>query len=323
MVKRILITPGEPAGIGPDILLAVASQPWPHDLIAIADITLLEHRAKQLGLPLQFNAIDLDTPRVAHEPGRLKVLHVDLAAPCQPGKLDPQNARYVIQTLELATSLCLNHQAEALVTGPVQKSVMNAAGIPFSGHTEFLAERAGVSKTIMLFVIDHLKVALVTTHLPLTKVPSSITKELLQETLRLLSIGLQQCFGLQHPAIYVCGLNPHAGENGYLGDEEIKVISPTLETLREQGMNIVGPLPADTIFTPHYLEKADVILAMYHDQALPVVKSLGFHRAVNVTLGLPFVRTSVDHGTALDLAGSGKADAGSLAKAIELAIEIS
>lgn len=322
MVRRILVTPGEPAGIGPDVVLDMASQAWPVELVVVADPALLAQRAALLGIPVEIVSVDLSKIPTCHEPMRLKVYPVPLSVACVPGTLNPANAKYVINTLEQATALCLEGRADAVVTGPVQKSVMNEAGIAFSGHTEFFAQQAGVDKTVMLFVVDQLKIALVTTHLPLSAVPTSITKELLQSTVKVLASGLKQFFGVTEPRILVCGLNPHAGENGHLGKEEIVTIAPALDELRLEGFNVIGPLPADSVFTPHYLDQADVILAMYHDQALPMVKNLGFNRAVNVTLGLPFVRTSVDHGTALTLAGSGKADAGSMRAAVELAVKL-
>ena len=294
--KRIFITPGEPAGIGPDIVLQIAQEQWAAELVVLADASLLEERATQLGLSIK------------------------LATQSIPGQLNPANANYVLQTLTHAASFCQQHATSALVTGPVHKGVINQAGYHFSGHTEFFANLCKVKQTIMLFVVDQFKVALATTHLPLKNVPQAITRDGLKILLSLLNAELKKYFRIEKPQIYVCGLNPHAGEEGYLGREEIEVITPALDELRQQGLNLFGPLSADTIFTPKFLEKADAILAMYHDQALPIVKHIGFGHAVNVTLGLPFIRTSVDHGTAVDIAGSGKADAGSMRAAMELAI---
>lgn len=317
ILPRILITPGEPAGIGPDITVQIAQNTWPAELVAIADPQLLADRAKQLHLPLRLIECEADkigaqgiTP---HEPGTLKILPIRNTS-------NTNNANYVIRTLELAASLCLKKNAHALVTGPVNKSLLNQAGIHFTGHTDFFAHYCHVAQTVMLFVVDDLKVALATTHLPLAKVPQAITAERLKLTITILREELKQYFHLPEPRILICGLNPHAGEGGYLGREEIDTITPVITDLNKLGYHLTGPLPADTIFTPEHLKKADAILAMYHDQALPVVKYLGFGHAVNMTLGLPFIRTSVDHGTAIDLAGTGKANAGSMQAAIKLAI---
>lgn len=320
-LKRVLITPGEPAGIGPDITISIAQKPWDAEIIVIADPRLLMERASQLKLPLRLVEADLNKPTV-HQPGTLKYIACRLNESVTTGKLNSNNVPYVMKTLRLAAKLCFSQQADALVTGPVNKSVINQAGVSFSGHTEFLAEAAHVSLTVMLFVVDHLKVALLTTHLPLADVSKAITRERLSATLMLLHDELTKKFHIISPRISVCGLNPHAGEGGYLGREEIDIITPLLAQLREQNYHIQGPLPADTLFTPHALAETDAVLGMYHDQVLPIVKYIGFGHAVNMTLGLPFIRTSVDHGTALDIAGSGKADAGSMMKALELAIKL-
>ncbi|MFZ2314501.1 MAG: 4-hydroxythreonine-4-phosphate dehydrogenase PdxA [Gammaproteobacteria bacterium] len=320
---RILITPGEPAGIGPDVTLALAADSWEAELVVVADPELLQQRAAQLNMPLTLKVIDLDNKPSLHQPGTLNIVPVSLNKPVVAGQLDKANADYVIRTLTTAANLCQAKKASAIVTAPVNKEVINAAGIPFPGHTEFFAELAQVPHTVMLFVTPTMKVALVTTHLPLKNVPAAITKELLHLTLSTLRQGLKQQFQLTDPNIFVCGLNPHAGEGGYLGREEIEIITPALNELREAGYRLHGPLPADTIFTPKYLAEADVILSMYHDQALPVVKSLSFGHSVNVTLGLPYIRTSVDHGTALDLAGTGLAEADSLKAALRLAVQLS
>ncbi|MHB1948945.1 MAG: 4-hydroxythreonine-4-phosphate dehydrogenase PdxA [Gammaproteobacteria bacterium] len=317
-----MISPGEPAGVGPDIVVKIAQQNWPAQLIVVSDPKLLHSRAKQLGLPLKLEKFDVREPITPHTQSSLKIIPVALNSPVEPGKLNLANATYVIKCLEIATDCCLHQEAQALVTGPIQKSIINEAGIAFSGHTEFLAQRCQVSDDIMLFVAEQMKVALLTTHLPLSEVPRAVTREKLIHTLRLLNSELKKRFYISNPKILVCGLNPHAGENGHLGREELDVIEPALKQLRTEKIDVIGPLPADTIFTEKYLETADAILAMYHDQALPVVKYLGFGKAVNVTLGLPIIRTSVDHGTALDVAGTHQADAGSLDTAILLAIEL-
>lgn len=319
---RLLLTPGEPAGIGPDLVVALAQQPHAAELVAVADADLLAQRARQLGLPLRIVPASLQAPAAAHEPGTLRVLHVALAAPAQAGRLDPRNARYVLQTLETAARTCLAGQAQGLVTAPVQKSVINDAGIPFSGHTEFLAELCGAPMPVMMLVADTLRVALATTHLPLREVPQALTRDTLMAVLRVLERDLRARFGIAAPRILVCGLNPHAGEGGHLGREEIEVIAPVLDSLRAEGLRLTGPLPADTLFTPKYLEHADAVLAMFHDQGLPVLKYAGFGHAVNITLGLPILRTSVDHGTALELAGTGRADSGSLRAALALAVTL-
>jgi 4-hydroxythreonine-4-phosphate dehydrogenase len=322
-IPRLILTLGEPAGIGPDIILKIAQQPWPAELIVIGDPDLLTARAQQLQLPIKLNTWNPNQDAQKHQAGVLGIIPIELNASCAAGKLNPRNAAFVIKCLELATNYCLQHQAHALVTGPIHKAILNTAGIPFSGHTEFLAQQCNIQQALMLFTIDHLKVALATTHIPLAEVPKTITQEHLLNTLRLLHTELQNKFLLNKPHILVCGLNPHAGESGHLGREEIEVITPALDILRKENMHITGPLPADTIFTDKYLKSADVIFAMYHDQALPVIKHMGFERAVNITLGLPIIRTSVDHGTALELAGTGQADAGSLSAAIQTAIQLS
>lgn len=313
----LLLTPGEPAGVGPELALRVAAaEP---DLVLVADRGLLETTAASLGIdrPLRDWA-----PACALEPGAIHVLPVALPAPVRPGRLDPTNARYVIETLDRAWELVLAGDAAGLVTGPVHKGVINDAGIEFTGHTEHLARRAGVERVVMLLTDGHLRVALATTHLPLSEVPAAIRPERLRRTLEILHHDLKRRFGLEAPRIAVLGLNPHAGEGGHLGREEIDIIAPVIVEARAAGMDLVGPLPADTAFLPPRLAEFDAVLAMYHDQGLPVLKYAGFGHAVNVTLGLPAVRTSVDHGTALDLAGTGRADAGSLCAAVALAREM-
>lgn len=319
-MPRILITPGEPAGIGPDITIQIAQAPWLAELVIVADPALLAARALQLQLPLFLTPYEQGKKVATHQPGHLKFIPVELKSPARAGELNPANAAYVLRCLEIAADHCLQGKAQALVTGPVHKGVINDAHIPFMGHTEFLAAYCQVPQAIMLFAVDELKVALMTTHIPLAAVPKAITANLIKNTVRLLASELQKKFKISKPTILMCGLNPHAGENGHLGSEEIDIIIPALEELKAENIKIIGPLPADTVFTKKYLAMADVVLAMYHDQGLPVVKQLSFGHAVNVTLGLPIIRTSVDHGTALDIAGTKKADAGSLEAAIRLAM---
>ncbi|HEY6645216.1 4-hydroxythreonine-4-phosphate dehydrogenase PdxA [Povalibacter sp.] len=319
---RLILTSGEPAGIGPDLCIEVAQRSWPCGIVIAADADLLAERAQQLQRPLRIARVGLDTPGLPAPANTLQVLHVPLQQQVLAGKLDVANARYVLQLLDIAADGCLSGIFDAMVTAPVQKSIINDAGIAFSGHTEYLAERTHAVLPVMMLASSTLRVALATTHLPLTAVSPAITPALLRQVLRILDADLRQRFHIAAPRIMVCGLNPHAGEGGHLGREEIEVITPVIADLVAQGMNLIGPVPADTAFTPHQLAKADAVLAMYHDQGLPVLKYAGFGNAVNVTLGLPIVRTSVDHGTALSLAGTGQADAGSLIAAIEMAIEM-
>jgi 4-hydroxythreonine-4-phosphate dehydrogenase len=318
-VPRIALTPGEPAGIGPDLCVQLAQQDLPCEIIAIASPQLLEERASQLGLPLKINEFDSAMPAKAHAAGSLTVLPVELAEPIQCGRLNTANSRYVLKTITKATKGCMDVVFDAMVTGPVHKGIINDAGLAFSGHTEFIAGITG-GHPVMMLATPGLRVALATTHMPLSEVSQAITHTRLRTVIRILDHELRSRFGITHPKILVCGLNPHAGENGHMGREEIDIIEPVLDTFRRQGLNLIGPLPADTLFTDKYLATADAVLAMYHDQGLPVLKHMGFGRAVNVTLGLPVIRTSVDHGTALDLAGSGKADSGSLQFALQTAI---
>ena len=317
------LTPGEPAGIGPDLCLLLAQQAQPAPLVAIASRELLAERAKQLGLNIELLTVDPQQwPNSPAAAGSLYVWDTPLATPAIPGKLTPANAAYVLQTLTRAGQGCLEGTFAGMITAPVHKGVINEAGIAFSGHTEFLAELTHTQQVVMMLATRGLRVALVTTHLPLKDVAAAITAERLKRVTRILHADLQSKFGIAKPRILVCGLNPHAGEGGHLGREEIEIIEPTLERLRSEGMNLIGPLPADTLFTPKYLEQADAVLAMYHDQGLPVLKFKGFGAALNVTLGLPIIRTSVDHGTALDLAGTGKVDIGSLQVALETAYQM-
>ncbi|MBS1205492.1 MAG: pdxA [Proteobacteria bacterium] len=320
--QRVVITPGEPAGIGPDLVVQLAQRDWPVELVICADATLLADRAALLGLPLQLRDYDPAVAAVAQQAGTLTVLHLPLHAPVTLGVLNPLNGPYVVETLARACDGCLNGEFAALVTGPVHKGVINDAGTPFSGHTEFFEQRSHAAKVVMMLATEELRVALATTHLPLKDVAQAITPALLREVIRILYGDLQQKFGIRHPHILVCGLNPHAGEGGHMGTEEIDTIIPVLEEMRASGMNLSGPLPADTLFQPKYLDNADAVLAMYHDQGLPVLKYQGFGRGVNITLGLPFIRTSVDHGTALELAGHGTADVGSFITALNLAIKM-
>jgi len=322
-IPRVAITPGEPAGIGPDIVLAVARGNWQAELVVVADPQLMKERAAALGLAVTLLPLDLNTPPQAHTPGTLRILPVNLASSCRPGELDPVNAPYVVDTLRQATEGCLRHEFSALVTAPVQKSVINDAGIAFTGHTEYLARATGTPRVVMMLATSTMRVALATTHLPLAAVPAAITRAMLLESLEILARDLQGRFGLAKPRIAVLGLNPHAGEGGHMGREEIETIIPALDTLRARGMDLLGPLPADTAFNPKVLEHCDAVFAMYHDQGLPVLKYAGFGEAINITLGLPIVRTSVDHGTALDIAGSGTADAGSMEQALACAISMS
>lgn len=319
MSLRIALTPGEPAGIGPDLVVALAQRGFADEVVVIADPALLSQRAEQLGLPLKLREYKPQQPAMPLQPGELCIQPVSLAVPCQAGSLDPANAHYVLNTLKLAIDGCLSGRFDAFVTAPVHKGVINDAGVHFSGHTEFLAERTNTSKVVMMLATDGLRVALATTHLPLREVADAITPESLQQVITILDHDLRHQFGIAHPRILICGLNPHAGEGGHMGREEIEVIEPLLNHLRASGMDLIGPLPADTLFTPKVLDGADAVLAMYHDQGLPVLKFKGFGKAVNITLGLPIIRTSVDHGTALDLAGKGGADLGSLLTAMQYA----
>jgi 4-hydroxythreonine-4-phosphate dehydrogenase len=315
---RLALTSGEPAGIGPDLLLGIASDPDfepPAELVVLGDREVFAARAEALGLPFDWPGADDGRGG----PG-FRFSHHPTAAPVTPGRLDPANAGHVLDLLDLAADGCLSGWFDAMVTAPLHKGVINDAGVAFSGHTEYLAERVG-GHPVMMLVAGSLRVALATTHLPLADVPRAITFERLGRVLDVLQRSMADWLGKRRPRILVAGLNPHAGESGHLGDEEIRVIGPALEAARERGIQAIGPLPADTLFTPRHLDGADAVLAMYHDQGLPVLKYAGFGRAVNVTLGLPIVRTSVDHGTALDLAGSGRAEHGSLAAAIALACE--
>ncbi len=314
----IAITPGEPTGIGPEIVIKAAQSSARASLVAIADPDLLERTARMLSIKIHLS--DFDGRR--HTPGRLQIVPVKTISRVTPGRPDPENARYVLETLDLAADGCLKGQFDAMVTGPVQKSTINDAGIPFTGHTEYLAERCGGAHPVMMLATDCLRVALYSTHIPLAAVPAALDSERLTRVISIIYNDLQSRFGIARPCISVCGLNPHAGEGGYLGHEEQEIIQPVIDSLRIKGINLIGPLPADTAFTHHALEGVDTVLTMYHDQGLPVIKHSGFGKVVNITLGLPVIRTSVDHGTALDLAGTGHARPDSLILAVHRAIDL-
>ncbi|WP_300336256.1 4-hydroxythreonine-4-phosphate dehydrogenase PdxA [Accumulibacter sp.] len=322
-LPAIAVTSGEPAGIGPDICLRLADRSlagrFHARLVILADRTLLAERAAALQLPAPLREWD---PGLAPQAGMLDVLHLPLAASADPGRLNPANAPYVLALLDRALAGCQRGEFAAMVTAPVHKGVINDAGIPFTGHTEYLAERTATPRVVMMLAGGGLRVALVTIHLPLREVPAAVTCRAVEETLRILHAEMGAKYGIARPRILVAGLNPHAGEGGYLGREEIEVIGPVLDSLRAEGMTLLGPLPADTMFSPAVLARGDCVLAMYHDQGLTALKYASFGHGINVTLGLPIIRTSVDHGTALDLAGSGQADSGSLLVAVEQAIEM-
>ncbi|MEI7841204.1 MAG: 4-hydroxythreonine-4-phosphate dehydrogenase PdxA [Methylococcaceae bacterium] len=323
MLPRIALTAGEPAGIGADLCIQLAQQILPAcELVVLADAALLQQRAKQLNLPLTLHHFDPQKPRLILPPSHLTILPIALKVPVEAGVLNHENSEYVLELLDRATHGCLNKTFAAMVTAPVHKGVINEAGFAFTGHTEHIALQTG-GHPVMMLATEGLRVALVTTHLPLSQVSAAITPERLETVIRILHHDLQTRFHIPQPKILVCGLNPHAGESGYLGREEIDIINPILEKCRAEGMDLDGALPADTLFTNKYLQNADAVLAMYHDQGLPVLKYKGFGNAVNITLGLPIVRTSVDHGTALDLAGTGTADLGSLHYAVKTAITMS
>ena len=318
-MKPLLISSGEPAGIGPDLCLALADYNLP--VVVLGDQSLLEARAKELNKDLHFIPYKSEN-RLEHRPGYLTVFHVTCPAPVLCGQLNPQNAPYVLELLSISAALCDNGEFSALITAPVHKANINAAGIPFTGHTEFFAQFFKVETVVMMLACEQMKVALVTTHLPLRLVPDAITPALIIKVISQLNQSLINQFGIKKPRIKVAGLNPHAGESGYLGREEIEIITPALEILKKEGVDIQGPLPADTLFTQEHLKNCDAFVAMYHDQGLPVLKYAGFNQAVNVTLGLPIIRTSVDHGTALDLAGKNSADSGSMLAAVHMAMHM-
>jgi 4-hydroxythreonine-4-phosphate dehydrogenase len=321
-IPRIVVTSGEPAGIGPDACVSLAQTNWDADLVVAADIDLLAATAASLELALALEPYQSSQPAKSHRAGTLKVMHIPTRRQVIAGQPDARNAAYVIEMLDRACDGCMNGEFAAMVTAPVQKSTLIEAGYAFSGHTEYLAARTRAALPVMLLLNEQLKVALVTTHLALADVPRAITRERLRATLRIVNMDLEKYFSLTTPRIAVLGLNPHAGEAGHLGREELDIIQPVIRELEDQGFDIQGPVPADTAFTPRFLNTADVIVAMYHDQGLPVIKHIGFGNAVNMTLGLPILRLSVDHGTALQLARTGTADTGSLRAALALAIDL-
>lgn len=317
----IALTPGEPAGIGPDLVVQLAHQRRLPAVVVVADLGLLEQRARLLKLDVDIGEYNPSEP-LTHDARRLSVLPVPLAAPVRPGIPDKANADYVLDTLDVAMEACRRRELSALVTGPINKHIINEAGKPFTGHTEYLADAFKVQQPVMLLATPRLRVALATTHIPLAQVSAALTPERLSAVLDVLLHGLRERFGVQKPRVVVCGLNPHAGEGGYLGREEIDTIRPVVRSFQQAGADVDGPIPADTAFTGARLSEADAVLAMYHDQGLPVLKALGFGEAINVTLGLPIVRTSVDHGTALELAGTGRANPASLESAVALAASL-
>jgi len=319
-MPTIAVTVGEPAGIGPDLCIQIAQQAFECKLVVIADRELLEARMRQLNLPIRIQEVSINDIN-QHIPGSLNLIHIPLSQSAIPGILNSRNAHYVLKTLDTAIAGCQAGQFDAMVTAPVHKGVINDAGIAFTGHTEYLSE-ATQSAVVMMLVGGGMRVTLATTHLPLRNVAATITPQLIESKLRIIHHDLVKRFRLMNPCIAVAGLNPHAGESGHLGREEIDIIIPVLKKLNDEGMNLIGPLPADTLFNPTHLSQYDCIFAMYHDQGLPVLKHASFGEGVNVTLGLPIIRTSVDHGTALDLAGTGRAHSGSLLAAIDMAIEL-
>lgn len=318
--SRLAITPGEPAGIGPDLIIQLSQSAQKAQLVVVADKTMMIERAQQLGIKATFIDYHVDSPVTASKANEITVLHTPCMQKVTAGTLNKKNAHYVLESLTLATKGCLSQEFDAIVTAPLHKGIINDAGVAFTGHTEFLAELTNAELPVMMLAADTLRVALATTHLPLKDVSQAISKASLTQIITILHHDMKTKFGIANPHILICGLNPHAGEGGHLGMEEINTIEPVIEALKNKGMNLSGPLPADTLFTPKYLETADAVLAMYHDQGLPVLKHVGFGNAINVTLGLPIIRTSVDHGTALDLAGTGKASTGSLIEAIKNAL---
>ncbi len=325
MLPRIAVTTGEPAGIGPELCLALAARELDCELVCLGDVGLLAERARLTHARVELRPYAAHSPRarLRHAPGTLLVEPEALRAASTPGRLDKRNSPYVLALLDRAIDGALAGEFDAVVTAPVHKGIINDAGVPFLGHTEYFAQRAHAAHPVMMLTTGTLRVALATTHVPLAAVSAALTVESLTRTAAVLARALTDWWGIGAPRIAVCGLNPHAGEGGYLGEEELKVIGPAVASMQRDGIDARGPLPADTVFVPHVLAGFDAVLAMYHDQGLPVVKFAGFESAVNVTLGLPFVRTSVDHGTALELAGTGRADSGSLAAAVDLGVELS
>ncbi len=322
---RFVITPGEPAGIGPDLIIQLAQTAQKHELVCIADPTMLQLRAEKLGLPLTLLSYNKNKAQ-KQTAGCLTVINEPLSDPAVCGSANKANAQSLLNALKRAVTGCLNNEFAGLITGPMHKGIINEAGIAFTGHTEYLAELTNTKKVVMMLTAPEskhqLRVALATTHLPLSEVSHAISQDSLKDVIRILNHDMKKYFALNKPQIYICGLNPHAGEDGHLGKEEIETITPVINELNDSGFDLTGPLPADTLFTEPYLKKADAVLAMYHDQGLPVLKHVGFGRSVNVTLGLPIIRTSVDHGTAFDLAGTGQASSGSFKSALNMAIQM-
>ena len=320
---RLVITAGEPAGIGPDVVLGALQSPFAAEIAVIGDMLILEQRAIALGMDLQFSLLQPGAAPPPHTPGEVSVYHIPCASPVEPGRLDVVNANHVVQALQTSAQLLKDKRFEAVVTAPVQKSVINDSGLSFTGHTEFFSEQFGCEDVVMLLVNDGLRVALATTHLPLREVPDAITQESLLRKLEIIHNDLIRLYGITQPRITILGLNPHAGESGHLGREEIDTITPACEEARKRGIDVTDPIPADTAFTSRQLLDADVVLAMFHDQGLPVLKARGFGSSVNITLGLPTIRTSVDHGTALEFAATGEASSESMKAAITEAITCS
>ncbi len=322
MIKKLILTSGEPSGIGPEQIIKLAQFDYDYEWVVLADPELLQQAAKQLNLDIQIQHYQKGQKAQKNTRGGVKVIPIALAEKVNFGELNVKNAHYVLETLHTAVRLCMDGKFDGMVTAPIHKGIINEAGIQFTGHTELLAEQSNTKQVVMMLATPGLRVPLVTTHLPLKDISREITPELLEDVIRILHHALKHQFGIANPKIYIMGLNPHAGEDGHLGMEEIKTINPVIEKLKRQGMNLIGSLPADTIFSPVNREDGDAFLAMYHDQGLPVLKYVGFGNAVNVTLGLPFIRTSVDHGTALNIAGTGKADIKSFQYAMDVALEM-
>ncbi|MCY4148986.1 MAG: 4-hydroxythreonine-4-phosphate dehydrogenase PdxA [Gammaproteobacteria bacterium] len=323
MTPTIAITTGEPAGIGPDVCVKAAMQAHDAHIVFIADPAIIETRAALLEIDVEIREHEIDKDMPRHQPGIMQILSIKAPYPPVPGELNPGNGSYVIEIIDKAVDLCKTGHCDAMVTASVQKSVINQSGIPFTGHTEWIADRTGANHPVMMLANQKLRVCLATIHVPLAQVPKCITRDSLCRVIEIIHCDMQKTFGLENPRIAVCGLNPHAGESGLLGSEEIEILEPAIASLRQGGISVVGPIPADTAFTPRNLGNCDVVLAMYHDQGLPVIKHSGFGEVVNITLGLPIIRTSVDHGTALDLAGTGKAEHSSLCAALDMAIDLS
>ena len=323
MTPTIVVTTGEPAGIGPDICIEAAMQDHDARIVFAADPAIIQARASLIGIGVEIHELEVGQNVPGHQSGVMQILPIKAPHPSVPGELNPENSPHVIKIINRAVDLCKIGHCDAMVTAPVQKSVINQAGISFTGHTEWIAEKTGTDHPVMMLVTQGVRVCLATTHIPLAQVPKSITQDSLCRTIRIIHSDMRQMLGLENPHIAICGLNPHAGESGHLGNEEIRILEPAIASMQQAGISVFGPIPADTAFTPRNLGNYDVILAMYHDQGLPVVKHSGFGEIVNITLGLPIIRTSVDHGTALDLAGTGKAEKSSLCAALDMAIDLS